>query len=615
MHTSEQARVFYWCRKPFCGARVVPFGSAVGVTAGRERLMTTTVADVMVATLKASGVRQIYGIPGDSLNGFTDALRRDGGIAWEHVRHEEAAGFAAAAEAALTGELAVCAGSCGPGNLHLINGLFDANRSRVPVLAIAAQIPAVEIGGGYFQETHPQELFRECSVYCEMVSVPEQLPRLLQMAMRAAVQRGGVGVVVVPGEVFLADAPSAKVTPVRTAYSMIRPDDSALAAAADVLNAARAVTILAGAGCAGAHDQLIALAGALQAPVVHAFRGKEFVEYDNPYDVGMTGLIGFSSGYRAMEHCDALLMLGTDFPYRPFLPERVPVVQVDVRGEQIGKRIPVQVPLVGTVGATIDALLPLIAAKADTAHLDRMTAHYRRVRARLDKLARDRRNDSPLHPQYVAATVDKLAATDAVFTADVGTPCIWAARYVRMNGARRLIGSFNHGSMANALPHAIGAQASHPGRQVVALCGDGGLAMLLGELITLRQMRLPVKVVVFDNGALSFVELEMKAAGIVTYGTDLDNPDFAGMARAAGLFGARVEKAGDLEDALREAFGHDGPALVDVRTVRHELSLPPKLTYGEIKGFTLYATRTVLSGGGEELVELTKANLRELDVE
>ena len=349
--------------------------------------------------------------------------------------------------------------------------------------------------------------------------------------------------------------------------------------------------------------------------MVHAARGKEFVEYDNPYDVGMTGLIGFSSGYRAMEHCDALLMLGTDFPYRPFLPEGVPVVQVDVRGEQIGKRIPVQVPLVGTVGATLDALLPLITAKADTAHLDRMTAHYRRARARLDKLARDRRNDSPLHPQYVAATIDKLAAADAVFTADVGTPCIWAARYLRMNGARRLIGSFNHGSMANALPHAIGAQASHPGRQVVALCGDGGLAMLLGELITLRQMRLPVKVVVFDNGALSFVELEMKAAGIVTYGTDLDNPDFAGMARAAGLFGARVEKAGELEDALREAFGHDGPALVDVRTARQELSLPPKLTYGEIKGFTLYATRTVLSGGGEELVELTKANLRELDVE
>jgi pyruvate dehydrogenase (quinone) len=577
--------------------------------------MATTVAEVMVATLKASGVRRVYGIPGDSLNGFTDAMRRDGGIAWEHVRHEEAAAFAAAAEAALTGELAVCAGSCGPGNLHLINGLFDANRSGVPVLAIAAQIPAVEIGGEYFQETHPEEMFRECSVYCELVSIPEQLPRLLQMAMRAAVQRGGVGVVVVPGEVFLADAPSTKVTPIRTAYSLVRPDDDSLAAAADVLNAASAVSILAGAGCAGAHDQLIALAGALKAPVVHAFRGKEFVEYDNPYDVGMTGLIGFASGYRAMEHCDALVMLGTDFPYRPFLPDGVPVIQVDVRGERIGRRVPVQVPLVGTVGATVDALLPLLTVKADTSHLDRMTAHYRRARARLDKLARDRAGDSPLHPQYVAATLDKLATADAVFTADVGTPCIWAARYVRMNGTRRMIGSFNHGSMANALPHAIGAQASHPGRQVIALSGDGGLAMLLGELLTLRQLQLPVKVVVFDNGALSFVELEMKAAGIPTYGTDLVDPDFAGMARAAGLFGVRVDKAGDLEDALRKAFAHDGPALVDVRTVREELSLPPKLTYGEIKGFTLYATRTILSGGGSELVELTKSNLRQLEAE
>ena len=577
--------------------------------------MAASVADVMVATLKASGVRRVYGIPGDSVNGFTDALRRDGGITWEHVRHEEAAAFAAAAEAALTGELAVCAGSCGPGNLHLINGLFDANRSRVPVLAIAAQIPREEIGGTYFQETHPDQLFRECSVYCELVSVPEQLPRLLQIAMRTAVQRGGVAVVVVPGEVFLADAPSAGVTPVRTAYSMVRPDDGSLAAAADVLNAADRVAILAGAGCAGAHDQLIALAAALKAPVVHAFRGKEFVEYDNPYDVGMTGLIGFGSGYRAMEHCDALVMLGTDFPYRQFLPDDVPVIQVDVRGEQIGRRIPVQVPLVGTVGATIDALLPMITVKTDSAYLDRLTAHYRRARGRLDKLARDRRTDSPLHPQYVAAAIDRLAAPDAIFTADVGTPVIWAARYLRMNGTRRLVGSFNHGSMANALPHAIGAQASHPGRQVIALSGDGGIAMLLGELITLRQQHLPVKVVVFSNGALSFVELEMKAAGIVTYGTDLDNPDFAGIARAAGLFGVRVDKAGDLDDALQGAFGHDGAALVEVATARQELSLPPKLSYGQIKGFTLYATRTILSGEGSELIELARTNLRELDVE
>ena len=578
--------------------------------------MTSTVAEAMVATLKASGVRRVYGIPGDSLNGFTDALRRDGGIAWQHVRHEEAAGFAAGAEAALTGELAVCAGSCGPGNLHLINGLFDANRSGVPVLAIAAHIPAEEIGGGYFQETHPQQLFGECSVYCEQASVPGQVRWLLEMAMRAALQRGGVGVVVVPGEIFLADAPpGTRPAQVRAVPAVVRPDDHSLAAAAEVLNAASRVTILAGAGCAGAHDQLIALAEALKAPVLHALRGKDFVEYDNPYDVGMTGLIGFSSGYRAMEHCDTLVMLGTDFPYRPFYPQGVPVIQVDVRGERIGRRVPVQVPMVGTVKDTIGALLPLIAPKADTGHLDRMTAHYRRARAQLDKLARPGRGGSPLHPQFVAATIDRLAAPDAVFTADVGTPCIWAARYLRMNRTRRLIGSFNHGSMANALPQAIGAQASQPGRQVIALAGDGGVAMLLGELLTLHQQQLPVKLVIFNNAALSFVELEMKAAGIVTYGTSLVNPDFAAIARSAGLFGVRVEKASELEDALLAAFGHQGPALVDVSTARQELSLPPKLTYGQIKGFVLYATRTILSGEGSELIELTRTNLRQLDIE
>jgi len=578
--------------------------------------MAKTVADVMVTALKASGVRRVYGIPGDSVNGFMDALRRDGEITWEHVRHEEAAGFAAAAEAAVTGQLAVCAGSCGPGNLHLINGLFDANRSRVPVLAIVAQVPGEEIGENYFQETHPQELFRECSVYREPISIPEQIPRIFEIAMRAAVERRGVAVVVVPGEVFFADAPAgADPALIRPTSSIIRPADAALDATAEVLNAASRVTILAGAGCAGAHQQLIDLAAAVKAPVLHAFRGKEFVEYDNHYDVGMTGLIGFSSGYRAMEHCDALVMLGTDFPYRPFYPAGVPVIQVDVRGEQIGRRVPVQVPLVGTVRDTVDALLPLLEPKTDSTHLDVMTAHYRRARGRLDKLAEDRRNQSPLHPQYIAATVDRLAADNAIFTADVGTPCIWAARYLHMNGARRLIGSFNHGSMANALPHAIGAQASQPGRQVISLSGDGGLAMLLGELLTLRQQHLPVKVVVFNNGALGFVELEMKAAGVVTYGTDLDNPDFAGMAKSAGLFGATVAKADELEDALRAAFGHDGPALVDVHTARQELALPPKLTYGQIKGFSLYATRTILSGGGEELVELTKTNLRELAAE
>ncbi|MFE5887671.1 ubiquinone-dependent pyruvate dehydrogenase [Streptomyces sp. NPDC056462] len=578
--------------------------------------MADTVADLIVSMLKASGVRRVYGLPGDSLNGFTDALRRDGTIAWGHVRHEEAAAFAAAAEAGVTGRLAVAAGSCGPGNLHLINGLFDAQRSRVPVLAVAAQIPQEQIGSEYFQETHPQLLFRECSVYCELASMPEQVPWLLAMAARAALERSGVAVLVVPGELFLAPAPDKPAQhPVLRTSSHIRPDDAALARAAQVLNAADRVTILAGAGCQGAHDEVVALAEALKAPMVHSLRGKEFLEYDNPYDVGLTGLIGYSSGYRAMEHCDALLMLGTDFPYRSFYPRKASVVQVDVRGEHIGRRTPVEVPLVGTVKDTAQALLPLLERRGDDSFLKTMTGHYRRVRSRLDRLAEAKPTDSPLHPQYVAAAVDRLAAGDAAFTADVGTPTVWAARYLRMNGARRLIGSFNHGSMANALPHAIGIQASHPGRQVIALSGDGGLAMLLGELSTLRQLDLPVKVVVFNNSALGFVELEMKAAGVVTYGTGLENPDFSALARAAGLHASRVRRADELEEALQEAFAHDGPALVDVHTERQELSLPPKLTLEQIKGFTLFATRTVLSGRGDEVLELTRTNLRQLSLE
>ena len=572
-----------------------------------------TVADNIVATLRASGVRRIYGIPGDSLNGFTDAIRRDGGLAWEHVRHEESAAFAAGAEAAITGELAVAAASCGPGNLHLVNGLYDAHRSRVPVLAIAAHITRAEIGSEYHQETHPQEVFRECSVYCELVSVPEQFPRVLEIAMRTALERRGVAVLVVPGEVFLSDSPEAwKVRPVRKTRSVIRPDDRSLAAAADILNRSRRVTILAGAGCADAHHELISIAAALKSPVLHALRGKEFVEYDNPYDVGMTGLIGSSSGYRAMEHCDALLMLGTDFPYRPFLPEGVPVIQVDVRAEHIGRRVPVEVPLVGTVKATVDALLPLLSAKFDSEHLDQMTGHYQRARARLDHRATKGHNESPLHPQFVAATIDRLATDDAIFVADVGTPTIWAARYLHMNGKRRLLGSFNHASMANALCQGIGAQACQPGRQVVVLSGDGGLAMLLGELITLHQMHLPVNVVVFNNNALSLVELEMKAAGFVNYGTDLENPDFASIGRAIGLFGTTVERGDELEEALRVAFVYDGPALVDVHVARQELSLPPRITLEQAKGFGLFAMRTILSGNGDQIIEVAKTNLRQL---
>jgi pyruvate dehydrogenase (quinone) len=575
--------------------------------------MSNAVADVMIATLKASGVRRVYGLPGDSLNGFTDALRRDGEIGWEHVRHEEAAAFAAAGEAAMTGELAVCAASCGPGNLHLINGLFDAAGSRVPVLAIAAHIPREEIGGSYFQETHPQDLFRECSVYCELVSGPEQMPRVLETAMRFAIERGGVAVVVIPGEIFLHDAADPKQPAViRPTRPVIHPSEEELLAAARVLNAAERVTILAGAGCQGAHEELIALAGALKAPVVHALRGKEFVEYDNPYDVGMTGLLGFESGYRAMEHCDALLMLGTDFPYRPFYPDDAKVVQVDIRGEHIGRRVAVDVGLVGTVKDTVEALMPHLETASDTAHLERMQAHYRQTREKLDALASGEGDAGPIHPQLTATTLDRLAADDAVFTADVGTPTLWAARYLRMNGRRRLLGSFNHGSMADALALAIGAQASNPERQVVSLSGDGGLAMLMGELLTLRQQHLPVKVVVLNNGALAFVELEMKADGFVNFGTDLDNPSFAEIARAVGLHGVRIEHAGELEDGLREGLAHDGASIIEVMTERQELSIPPRITGSQAKGFALWAARSVVSGRGDELLEVARKNLREL---
>ncbi|WP_077489332.1 ubiquinone-dependent pyruvate dehydrogenase [Sinomonas mesophila] len=576
----------------------------------------TTIAQNIVETLAANGIQRVYGIPGDSLNGVTEALRETPSIDWVHVRHEEAAAFAASAEAALTGELAVCVGSCGPGNLHLINGLYDANRSRVPVLALAAHIPSAEIGSTYFQETHPQEVFRECSVYAEHVSDPEQMPRILEIALRTAVERRGVAVVVLPGDVALAPAarPLEKrgVAVVRRARPRIVPDGAELAEAAAILNGASKVTILAGAGTEGAHAEVVALADALGAPIVHALRGKEHLEYDNPFDVGMTGLLGFSSGYRAMEACDALLMLGTDYPYRQFYPEKAKIVQVDVRGEQLGRRVSLDLGLVGDVRTTAAALLPLVERKRRRSHLESAVKHYAKARAKLDDLATPTTAGEPLHPQYVSRVLDALAAEDAVFTADVGSPVVWAARYLTMNGRRRLIGSFNHGTMANALPHGIGAQAAFPGRQVVSLSGDGGLAMLLGELLTLTQNRLPVKVVVFNNSSLNFVELEMKSAGFVNYATDLANPNFAALAEAIGIRGVRIDDSSALEAGLKEALAHDGPALVDVVTARQELAIPPAITLEQAKGFTLYALRTVLSGRGDELLNLAKTNWRQL---
>ncbi|MEV4902480.1 ubiquinone-dependent pyruvate dehydrogenase [Citricoccus sp. NPDC055426] len=570
-----------------------------------------TVAENLVQTLSLNGVQRVYGIPGDSLNAVTESLRNHPEIEWVHVRHEETAAFAAGAEAEMTGELAVCAGSCGPGNLHLINGLYDANRNRVPVLAIAAHIPTEEIGTTYFQETHPQELFRECSVYVEYVADPKQMPRLLEVAMRAAIEQRGVAVLVIPGDVASADAQSERRTPVRRTRSAVVPLPDQLQQAAEALNAAKSVTILGGAGTAGAHAEVMQLAERLSAPVVHAMRGKEHLEYENPYDVGMTGLLGFASGYKAMCEADAILMLGTDFPYPQFYPDDATVIQVDLRGEHIGRRHPVDLALVGGVRETAAALVPMLGTKKDK-HLKDARKHYVKTREKLDDLATPSRKGAPVHPQYLARRISELAAQDAVFIPDVGSPVVYAARYLEMSRQRRLIGSFSHGSMANAVPQAIGVLAQDRARQTVTLSGDGGLTMLLGDLITLVQMDLPAKVVVFNNSSLNFVELEMKAAGQLPFATGLENPDFAAVARAMGIKGIRVEDSRDVDAALTEAFAHDGPALVDVVTDPQELTIPPAIQLEQAKGFALYSLRTVLSGRGDELFDLAKTNLRQL---
>ncbi|WP_145135219.1 ubiquinone-dependent pyruvate dehydrogenase [Roseomonas gilardii] len=574
-------------------------------------MASASVADLFAETLQGIGVRRIYGVVGDSLNGITEALRQRGEIDWVHVRHEEAAAFAAGAEAQLTGTLAVCAGSCGPGNLHLINGLFDCNRTRVPVLAIAAHIPSAEIGSGYFQETHPENLFRECSVYCEMASSPEQMPRVLDNAIRAAVGQRGVAVVVIPGDVALKPAIApATTTALLPMAPVVRPAEGPLEALAEMLNGASKVTLLCGRGCRDAHGALLQLAEVLKSPIVHALGGKEFVEYDNPYDVGMTGLIGFSSGYHAMENCEALLMLGTDFPYRQFYPQKAKIAQVDIRPENLGRRTRLDLGLVGDVGTTIAALLPRLVEKRDRRYLDACLAHYRKTREGLDELAQGKPGEGVIHPQHLARVLSEQAAENAIFTADVGTPTVWAARYLKMNGRRRLIGSWVHGSMANALPQAIGAQCAFPQRQVISFSGDGGFTMLMGDLLTLRQQKLPAKVVVLNNGTLGFVELEMKAAGLLETGVSLENPDFAAVARACGIPARRVTDPGELEAAVRDVLSEEGPALLDVVSNRQELAIPPKITAEQMKGFGLFALKAVMSGRGSEILDLARSNLR-----
>ena len=567
-----------------------------------------TIASKLIDILENAGVERIHGLVGDSLNGITDELRKRNKIQWIHYRHEEAAAFAASAEAQLTGKLAVCVGSCGPGNMHLINGLYDAHRSNAPVLAIAAQIPSEQVGTGYFQETRPESLFRECSYYCETIASAAQMPRILQIAIQNAISLKGVAVVSLSGDVAMQELENDELEhPLFMNRPSIRPTDTDLQQLAYLINNSQKTTLLCGAGCANAHDDLISLAAKILSPIVHALRGKEHVEYDNPYDVGMSGLIGTSSGNRAIMDADLLIMLGTDFPYKEWLPTDSKIVQIDIRPERLGRRCKLNLGLVGDINETIQALLPLLQHNSNDEFLKECQARYKDNQENLDGKA-EGETGKLIHPEYLMKVISDHAERDAIFTADVGTPTVWAARHLKMKAGRRLIGSFNHGSMASAMPMAIGATIAFPERQVISLSGDGGFAMLMGDLLTIYQYNLPVKIVIFNNSSLGFVALEMKVIGMPPFGTDLKNPDFAKMAESMGIMGIRVENSEDVPSAIEKAFAHKGPVLIDVLTNPTELSMPPKIEISQVKGFGIYMIKQTLLGDGKEVWNTINSN-------
>ncbi|MFD0277010.1 pyruvate dehydrogenase [Kitasatospora sp. NPDC127111] len=567
----------------------------------------------MVEVLRQAGVERVYGVVGDSLNPVVDAIRRAEGIGWVHVRNEEAGAFAAAAEAELSGRLAVCAGSCGPGNTHLVQGLYDAQRSGLPVLALASHIPSAQIGTGFFQETHPERVFTDCSSWCELLSVPAQLPRLLRIAIQHALGAHGVSVLAFPGDV--AALPAAGPTGTShflTEQAVAAPPWSQVQALARALNEARRVALFCGAGVRGAHAEVMEVAGVLNAPVGHSLRGKEWIQFDSPYDVGMSGLLGYGACHEALHAADLVLLLGTDFPYDSFLPQ-ARTVQVDHDATRLGRRTALELAVHGDVSATLRAVLPLLEPKRDRGFLDEMLRkHCRALEDVVGAYTRDIERHLPIHPEYVASVLDEVAADDAVFTVDTGMNNVWAARYLQPNGRRRVIGSFLHGSMANALPHAIGAQLACPGRQVVAMAGDGGLSMLLGELLTVAKHRLPVKTVVFNNGALGMIKLEMLVSGYPESEIDNGDVDYAGIARAMGIPAKRVTEPARVREVLAEALERPGPALVDVVTDPNALSIPPHITAAQLKGFALAAGRTVLSGGVGRMIDLARSNLRNI---
>ena len=574
--------------------------------------MKKNVADQLVEILVEAGIQRIYAITGDSINHLNEAVFRNGNIKWIHVRHEETAAFAAGAEAQLNG-LACCAGSSGPGHVHLINGLYDAHRSSSSVLAIASTIPTKEFGMDYFQETNTIKLFDDCSYFNQVAATPEQLPRMLQAAIQQAVHKKGVAVIGLPGDITNLPASEAETTTMLFRnHPVVVPSGDELSQLAELINTNNKVTIFCGLGAADAHDEVIELAGMLNAPVAYSYKAKMAIQFENQYEVGLTGLLGFPSAYHSMHECDLLILLGTDFPYTPFMPVKNKIVQIDLKPENLGRRAKLDMGLCGDVKDTLKALFPMIEKKKKSRFLKQQLEFYEEVKKKLQAYVKDSGKQNAIHPEYVASVINELADNDAIFTVDTGMCCVWAARYIEGTGGRKMLGSFNHGSMANAMPQAIGAAFAQPCKQVIAFCGDGGLSMMLGDLMTIVQYKLPVKIIIFNNRSLGMVKLEMEVAGIPDRETDMLNPDFSKIAEAMGIIGITINDPGDVKPELEKAFHQDGPVLVTINTDPNALAMPPKLEFDQMKGLSLYMGKMMLSGRMDEVFKIIASNYKHL---
>ena len=575
--------------------------------------MSKNISDQLVEILVDAGIQRIYAVTGDSLNHVNAAVHRNGKIKWIHVRHEETAAFAAGAEAQLNG-LACCAGSSGPGHVHLINGLYDAHRSSASVLAIASTISTKEFGTDFFQETNTIRLFDDCSCYNQVAATPSQMPRMLQAALQHAVHKKGVAVLGLPGDIT--NLPAAAVETITTLFRnkpVVRPSEDELVQLASLLNSYKKVTIYCGLGAAEAHSEIIQLAEKLKAPVAYSYKAKMTIQYNNPYEVGLTGLLGIPSAYHSMHECELLVLLGTDFPYTPFMPVENKIVQIDIKPETLGRRAKLDMGLCGDVKDTLQVLMPMIEMKEDATFLDLQLKFYKEVKKNLLNYVNDPGKTDAIHPEFVVSVINELAAKDAIFTVDTGMCCVWAARYIDGTGGRKMLGSFNHGSMANAMPQAIGAALACPGKQVIAFCGDGGLSMMMGDLMTIIQYKLPVKIIVFNNRTLGMVKLEMEVAGIPDLETEMLNPDFTKLAEAMGMPGITINDPGEVKSGLEKAFLQEGPVLVNILTDPNALAMPPKLEFDQLKGMAKYIGKMMLSGRMDEVFKIISSNYKHLD--